>query len=301
MSFLSVFKKKASTDNDNTVEIAENNITYKKGDIQKIASHIPDVRIEPEKVNTVNYYIPTSNIDIAKKLKGCEGITLYYTVCGECKLGRVSDTGDLVISLNDIKTGKSVGTLNKNGKKHNNGECLLFPSKNMRDWSKFETPYKEGTYVVASNRLCIVKAKDENNYIDSYVAISSPKDKEPNKLFVRDDLQQLIKCNSIRLASKEEIDQINKTLVDNGYEWDSKNKRVNKLRWKPNDGETYFYIEITSSFNIIVKNNIWYETEFDLQEYNSGNCFKTKDEATVWCGRFNNAISKQIKEMENRK
>lgn len=81
------------------------------------------------------------DIDLTKILEGCPYGTEFYHYC----YGKVWFIGiDIELeypihikldssSYEDARI-TSVGTLNKNY----NGECVLFPSKDQRDWSKFE-------------------------------------------------------------------------------------------------------------------------------------------------------------------
>ena len=79
------------------------------------------------------------NIDLTKILKNCpEGTKLYSTIHGEVTLISSNDTSKyypISVRLND----KKVEIFTFEGKLLNkfNGECILFPSKEQRDWSKF--------------------------------------------------------------------------------------------------------------------------------------------------------------------
>lgn len=228
-----------------------------------------------------------NRLDLTTILKGCEGITLYYTVYGECKLGSVNPAGDAAILIQDIKTGRSLGFLKKNGKKYDTGECLLFPSKNQRDWSKFEIPYKDGVFVVAEGRTCIFKEKDDDGFIDVYAVISRSDEQVPNKLFIRDsELQQLVKGTNMRLATTEEIENMKKRLADEGYEWDESRKKIKTLRWKPNEGCPYFYIDMNSIGTVSVGKATWKGGEIDHNRYSSGNVFSDMKSAEEWKNKF---------------
>lgn len=77
------------------------------------------------------------NIDLSKILNGCpKGTILYSSLFGEVKLVEVySDS--IEVSYN----GKESEFFNQEGKYYRhfaNAECLLFPSKDQRDWNKFE-------------------------------------------------------------------------------------------------------------------------------------------------------------------
>ena len=75
-------------------------------------------------------------INIYELLKNCPyEFKLYSHVFGQCKLIAI---GELYILVQDI--GGETWTLDKFGKLRNNGECILFSSKEQRDWSKFKAP-----------------------------------------------------------------------------------------------------------------------------------------------------------------
>ena len=78
------------------------------------------------------------NLDLTKILEGCPiGTKLYSTIFGNVSLKEiVSDCEYPIIMSQGIKT----IPITKEGKYilYYDGECTLFPSKDQRDWSKFE-------------------------------------------------------------------------------------------------------------------------------------------------------------------
>lgn len=86
------------------------------------------------------------NIDVAKILDGCpKGTILYSPIFGNVEFEAITkDKGVpclIVVIATDFKGNESYETFLPNGKPDdifNNTECLLFPSKEQRDWSKFE-------------------------------------------------------------------------------------------------------------------------------------------------------------------
>lgn len=82
------------------------------------------------------------NIDLTKILKNCpNGTELYSLVHGEVEFQKV-DTVFTYSILVKLKNG-IIENFTPNGKLFNNygGECILFPSKDQRDWSKFTAPW----------------------------------------------------------------------------------------------------------------------------------------------------------------
>lgn len=77
-----------------------------------------------------------------------QGTKLYSSACGKCKLEGVDDKS-FKISFYNSKFGfmnGGEGYLDKNGKLYDDGECVVFPSKEMRDWEKFS--WKKGDVLV---------------------------------------------------------------------------------------------------------------------------------------------------------
>lgn len=78
------------------------------------------------------------NIDLTKILDGCPVGTMFYsTIFGKVSLMGVHNNADLPIV---IVTGQGLMGLTSDGRYFSqyDGECTLFPSKDQRDWSKFE-------------------------------------------------------------------------------------------------------------------------------------------------------------------
>lgn len=67
------------------------------------------------------------------------------------------------------------GYLDKNGKLYDDGECIIFPSKEMRDWSKFA--WKKGDVLINSCGFqCIFKEWASDDYTKFNGCYSNSKD-----------------------------------------------------------------------------------------------------------------------------
>lgn len=90
-----------------------------------------------------------NNINIAEILKDCpDGMKLYSPLFGEVKLNK-SGSDNISIFSKD-KGSDTFDTFTKNGhyySGYSQAECLLFPSSEMRDWSKF---FKRGDVVITN-------------------------------------------------------------------------------------------------------------------------------------------------------
>ena len=79
------------------------------------------------------------DLNLVEILKDCpEGTKLYSTVLGEVELCAANYDNIYPICVKD-NIG-NIGWLTSNGKfiEKFDGECILFPSKDQRDWSKFK-------------------------------------------------------------------------------------------------------------------------------------------------------------------
>lgn len=79
------------------------------------------------------------NLNLVEILKDCpEGTKLYSPVLGEVDFVRISDD-DISFPIR-VRVRYGMYTFSSQGRFCNieQGECLLFPSKEQRDWSKFK-------------------------------------------------------------------------------------------------------------------------------------------------------------------
>ena len=108
-----------------------------------------------------------AKINIVKILKDKpQGTKLYSSACGKCKLEEVDDKS-FKISFYNSKFGfmnGGEGYLDKNGQLYDDGECVVFPSKEMRDWGKFA--WKKGDVLVCTDGKAevIFERFDDDNY-----------------------------------------------------------------------------------------------------------------------------------------
>ena len=73
---------------------------------------------------------------VADYLKNApKGTKLYSPICGECTLMTVSNNRIVVMDHRNVcRSFDPYGLIDANG------ECLLFPSKEVRDWSDYQLP-----------------------------------------------------------------------------------------------------------------------------------------------------------------
>ena len=103
-------------------------------------------------------------LNIAEILKDKpQGTKLYSSACGKCTLEEADDKS-FKISFYNSKFGfmnGGEGYLDKNGKLYDEGECVVFPSREMRDWRKFA--WKKGDVLVSKDNVHIIFEKFEDD------------------------------------------------------------------------------------------------------------------------------------------
>ena len=86
------------------------------------------------------------NLNLVEILKDCpKGTKLYSTLFGDVELERVCKIENNIFTYPiEVKASDgATATFTKDGRfcAEYSGECILFPSKDQRDWSKFTAPW----------------------------------------------------------------------------------------------------------------------------------------------------------------
>lgn len=162
-------------------------------------------------------------INIAEILKDCPmGTLLYATIHGEVKFSRITSSEKYPI---EVATDSGFDLFTEDGRMSpNKGECVLFPSKDQRDWSKFQRSFKDGDIVVNQRgKPFILKFYDLlKNNVCSYCGI----DCSGNFRLSSEDWTF---ARHVRYATEEEKARLFQAIKDNGYKWDAETKTLEKL------------------------------------------------------------------------
>ena len=82
------------------------------------------------------------NIDLTKILKDCpKGWKLYSPLCGEVKFDSITENSEFPITVLNETMGIYLTREGTYCTGIEDAECILFPSKDQRDWSKFTAPW----------------------------------------------------------------------------------------------------------------------------------------------------------------
>lgn len=121
---------------------------------------------------------------------------LWSPIFGECTFDKITCDGSCV----GVETKRKVPEVfYANGKYDDDGECTIFPSKQMRDWEKFA--WKKGDVLVKdSTCVCVFKEWNNDKYTSikcKYIKYMDAGSYAEDKVYITDDFH---------LASQEEKD-----------------------------------------------------------------------------------------------
>lgn len=91
----------------------------------------------------------------------------------------------------------------------------------------------------------------------------------------------------MRIATKEEQKKLFDVMESKGFKWNAKDKKLEKFRWRAEEGENYYYI---TDNGVICGIDDGFP--LDTYRYDSGNYFKTESEANEYAEK----IKKLLKE-----
>ena len=176
----------------------------------------------------------SEKINIAELLKDCpSGMELYSPLCGKCVFDRLN-MGTIICK----KQNTQEITFTSEGyymiPVFDNCECMIFPSKDQRDWSKFHRPFNDGdilAYTSSHTTVFIYRNKDnEPKFTTSfYVGYTIGVCYCDFHIYNQSTLIALNGNCDVRLATEEEKAKLFKSIKDNGYRWNPETKTLEKL------------------------------------------------------------------------
>lgn len=164
-----------------------------------------------------------NKINIAELLKDCpKGMELYSPLCGKCLFDHLN-MGTIICK----KQNTQEITFTSEGyymlPVFDNCECMIFPSKDQRDWNKFQRPFKDGD-ILATDLGSVFYLNTRLNTDECYgcyVGIGGD-----GSFHICEPFAYKECCE---LATKEEKAKLFKAIRDKGYKWDTKTKTLGKL------------------------------------------------------------------------
>lgn len=168
-------------------------------------------------------------VNIAEILKYCpRGMKLYSPICGDCVLDYVDLA--MLYSIGVIKYPNNMRqTFTNEGliiTEQEGAECLLFPSKNQRDWEKFRIPVKRGDIMMFKDKSAVFIVKKYNDaFTKTSVEVSDAYNIRTNTCIYVGYIP----------ASEDMKEKLFKAIDDAGYKWNGENLVKKKHEFKPFD------------------------------------------------------------------
>ncbi len=182
-------------------------------------------------------------MNIAEILTYCnKGTKLYSTIFGDVYFQRVLDK--YLIEVTSICS--VVHEFFPNGSYSLQGECVLFPSKKQRDWSKFRLSVKNGDIMMLENgtrpfifRKYLKYSTGIEDFIsDFYCGIT-----KSNELEIKTTNNPYWTMDFIIPASEEAKKELFDKIAESGYKWNADSLKLEKIEPKFKEGD------------VLIKNN----------------------------------------------
>lgn len=184
----------------------------------------------------------------------------------------------------------------KEGSFFKDGECMIFPSKDQRDWNKWHRPFKDGDILAFTfwRKPTIYIYRENGTHNTSYYAAYSS---ENNKFY--DDGTGALASNrdDLRFATEEEKKKLFDIIKEKGYKWNAETKTLKELKKEKFDPKTLqpFDRVIVRDFD----NQKWMACLFSHIENGAYHKFKTSS-GLGWhqCIPFNNDTKHLVGKMD---
>ena len=174
-------------------------------------------------------------MNIAEILKYCpKGTKLYSTVFGEVEFFKVYPNNMIVVSIKDDWK----RMFRKDGSYTEYGECVLFPSKDQRDWDEFRLPVKKGDIMMSDGRAFIISDEYANTTIGAYHKYICGID-AMGKFKVSQSNRRHWTNSFYIPASEEAKKELFDKMAEAGYRWNADTLELEKIESEFREGNVY--------------------------------------------------------------
>lgn len=187
-------------------------------------------------------------MNIAEILKYCpKGTKLYSAVHGEVNFIETTPSNMIKVEmLYNYEIFFEDGTLSRDG------ECVLFPSKDQRDWGKFRLPFKAGDIVMTIDKLTpfIFKEYVDDTYAHCYCGVDVY-----DTLRIEAPVDTYWTSSFIIPASEEAKKELFDKMAEAGYKWNADTLELEKIESKFKEGD----VVIDDQGNLCLVSKIRYD------------------------------------------
>lgn len=224
-------------------------------------------------------------MNIAEILKYCpKGTKLYSLVNGEVTLESVTNLEHLRYPIEIITNNHKSNFYTKDGLLYDCfGECVLFPSRDQRDWNKFRLPVKDGDIMMTIDKRAFITNGKINNdgYPCAYCGIDLCHNFTIGSTI--NGWTASFYIPALEEAKKELFDKMKEA----GYRWNADTLELEKIepQFKEGDivvdrhGNLCLVSKVENSITIIVRTVLY--TDGTLKIYNDNDTYRLSKETTL--------------------
>lgn len=205
-------------------------------------------------------------INIAELLKDCpQGMELYSPIFGNVYLDKIRPHLAIVVTT-DKKQGDFKEEFLYDGRYGMNGECMLFPSKDQRDWIKFQRPFKDGDVISRGSFIAIFHKFEDHLYYRCWY------NTKYNSFKAKIDFG-IGYIEEYVYASKEEKQKLFDAIKANGYKWNAETKTLEKLIEKTKNSEETKFPPFEPMFKVNDELEYKIPDGYEITEVSKGKVF----------------------------
>lgn len=166
--------------------------------------------------------------NLANILKYCpEGTKLYSPIFGEVTFKKISSSNDIFCRVTKSNGDITTAAFTCFGRFYcdfPNSECMLFPSKNQRDWTTFKIPVERGDIMMFCDKSAVFMVDTmEDDHVTTIASIDSDSSFRLNLSVFADYIP----------ASEDMKREFFNAMDKAGYIWDGETLKKKECQFKP--------------------------------------------------------------------
>lgn len=156
-------------------------------------------------------------------------------------------------------------------------------------FEKEEYEFKDGDIIAKSDAVAILKGDFKNGIFRDYACLNFD-----GKVLISNNTEWSTMPVGWHIATEVEKQRLFDKMKEQGFRWNAEKKQVEKVRWKPEVDEDYFYVNFYG--NVVQTRNIGGYGDYELQK--AYNYFPTREQAKKASEAINETLRRFHEENE---
>ena len=148
--------------------------------------------------------------------------------------------------------------------------------------------FKDGDIIAKNKAVAILKGAFNNGIVIDYACLNFD-----GNVLVSNNTEWSTTPDGWHIATEEEKQLLFDKMKEQRLRWNAEEKRVEKIRWRADDGEVYFYIDSYGKLGDYIENG----SHFDEKLHKFGNYFRTSKQAEEAARRVKETLKKYHEEI----